>query len=161
MDVKGRVMTHRIHVDGIRLEGDEAKRLIDDVLSGERKGQWRGGATFGLLASCIVTSMLASCGVGLVLGLTRGGQVGYSMAAEGIIAGPVAAACWFPVYLRMNRKRTRAAMRAQGYELCLECGYWLKGLPADAGRCPECGAARSVYEDVQREGTGEGGSDGA
>ena len=35
------------------------------------------------------------------------------------------------------------AMRRHGFELCTECGYWLKGLPDGTERCPECGAAFS------------------
>lgn len=33
----------------------------------------------------------------------------------------------------------RRELRQRGYEICLNCGYWLRGLAEDAGRCPECG----------------------
>jgi len=46
----------------------------------------------------------------------------------------------------MYRHEIRLAMRALGFELCLECGYWLKGLPDDEPRCPECGAERRHHE---------------
>lgn len=36
----------------------------------------------------------------------------------------------------------RRALRDMGYELCEECGYWLRGLGDKAANCPECGAAR-------------------
>ncbi len=31
------------------------------------------------------------------------------------------------------------AMREHGYDICVKCGYWLRGLPDDSHRCPECG----------------------
>jgi len=37
---------------------------------------------------------------------------------------------------------TRHALREAGYDVCLRCGYWLRGLPDDIKRCPECGTAR-------------------
>jgi hypothetical protein len=36
----------------------------------------------------------------------------------------------------------RRAVREFGYDLCLECGYWLHGLTDDIKRCPECGTPR-------------------
>ena len=38
-------------------------------------------------------------------------------------------------------KRTYRVLRDHGYDICLECGYLLKGLPDDRDRCPECGHA--------------------
>ena len=38
----------------------------------------------------------------------------------------------------------RRAMRDAGYDLCIECGYELKGLDASIDRCPECGGKREV-----------------
>lgn len=37
----------------------------------------------------------------------------------------------------------RKVMREKGYDLCLNCGYDLRGQPDDAQRCPECGAERT------------------
>ncbi len=34
------------------------------------------------------------------------------------------------------------ATRQHGYDVCLKCGYWLRGLGGDVKRCPECGAQR-------------------
>jgi hypothetical protein len=55
----------------------------------------------------------------------------------------------------------RKVMREAGYDLCLGCGYELRGLPppAEMSRCPECGAEReaegesaaNVDEDVESE----------
>ena len=34
------------------------------------------------------------------------------------------------------------ATRNLGFDLCLKCGYWLRGLDAEVRQCPECGAPR-------------------
>ena len=47
--------------------------------------------------------------------------------------------------LRANRESILRAMRSREFELCTNCGYWLKGLADDAKHCPECGWRR---EDV-------------
>ena len=44
---------------------------------------------------------------------------------------------------RFNRVEIRRAMQTLGYELCTQCGYWLKGLGEDVRECPECGASRA------------------
>lgn len=40
----------------------------------------------------------------------------------------------------MYSRAHREALREMGYDVCALCGYWLRGLPPDASRCPECGA---------------------
>ena len=34
------------------------------------------------------------------------------------------------------------ATRRHGYDVCAHCGFWLKGLPEDGEKCPECGVER-------------------
>lgn len=34
------------------------------------------------------------------------------------------------------------ATRLHGYDVCANCGYWLRGLGEDIHRCPECGTSR-------------------
>jgi hypothetical protein len=34
------------------------------------------------------------------------------------------------------------SLRRHGYDVCVKCGYWLKGLGADSPCCPECGTQR-------------------
>ncbi len=43
---------------------------------------------------------------------------------------------------RFNRREIRLAMHTLGYELCTQCGYWLKGLGEEVSKCPECGGRR-------------------
>lgn len=38
--------------------------------------------------------------------------------------------------------------RRKGFDVCVHCGYWLRGLGGDVKQCPECGAER---EPMRRE----------
>ena len=38
------------------------------------------------------------------------------------------------------------ALREQGFDVCNECGYWLRGLNSTVANCPECGATRKPIE---------------
>ena len=42
------------------------------------------------------------------------------------------------------RREYMHRLRVSGFEVCLQCGYWLRGLGDDVKRCPECGAAREA-----------------
>ena len=33
-------------------------------------------------------------------------------------------------------------IRLEGFDICLKCGYWLRGLGDEISNCPECGAER-------------------
>lgn len=70
--------------------------------------------------------------------------------------GPVLTAMLLAV--RFHRKSMPVMLRgellAQGVPICLKCGYLLRGLPVEAGRCPECGRGfdervREILENAQ------------
>ncbi len=42
------------------------------------------------------------------------------------------------------RRATFEALREMGYDVCLKCGYWLRGLGDEVKRCPECGWRREA-----------------
>lgn len=44
----------------------------------------------------------------------------------------------------------RRAMCEMGRDVCLECGYWLRGLGDEVSRCPECGGARARADAAYR-----------
>ncbi len=48
------------------------------------------------------------------------------------------------VYGHVYVKPVRRALRERGIDLCISCGYDLRGTGEDVGRCPECGAEREV-----------------
>lgn len=46
------------------------------------------------------------------------------------------------MYRSMYIKPIRKVMREVGFDLCIECGYDLRGHDSTMPRCPECGAER-------------------
>lgn len=46
------------------------------------------------------------------------------------------------MYRSLYVRPVRMAMRNAGYDLCLGCGYELRGLDGAIERCPECGETR-------------------
>jgi hypothetical protein len=50
---------------------------------------------------------------------------------------------WQALVMRYTRRPwSLRAVREAGYDVCLQCGYWLRGLGDDVRVCPECGAQR-------------------
>lgn len=48
------------------------------------------------------------------------------------------------MYRSLYVRPIRRAMRAAGYDLCINCGYELRGLSERIDRCPECGQTREA-----------------
>jgi len=44
------------------------------------------------------------------------------------------------------------ATRDRGHDVCLGCGYWLRGLGSEAARCPECGTPLEPCAGSERRG---------
>ena len=42
-------------------------------------------------------------------------------------------------------------IRLEGYDVCLGCGYWLRGLDETIRACPECGEQRKPLVDSNRD----------
>ncbi len=42
------------------------------------------------------------------------------------------------------------ALRQRGHDVCLKCGYWLRGLNENISRCPECGRQRETIPPAAR-----------
>jgi hypothetical protein len=56
------------------------------------------------------------------------------------LAGLTLAHLAIAVFLRKRRGRiARQALNELGYRVCVECGYWLRGLGKETALCPECG----------------------
>jgi hypothetical protein len=62
-------------------------------------------------------------------------------AAIVLISWPWGAWMYRSLYVRPIRR----AMRDVGYDLCIECGYELRGLDGNVKRCPECSAERDGF----------------
>lgn len=64
---------------------------------------------------------------------------------------------WVPVfwiwscfaYGLICRREHFHRIRLEGFDVCMGCGYWLRGLDEEVKRCPECGAAREAMPPPQ------------
>ena len=83
-------------------------------------------------------------GIPVVLGwLGLSGQTtayNWAFAVVSLLVWPYSA--W--VYRTLYIKPVRQAMRDHGYDLCISCGYELRGLGDEVERCPECGSSREA-----------------
>jgi len=136
-------MARRIIVDGIKLEGAEAKRIIDEVMRNvDDAGTPRRLVPLNLLVVVAVACGIAAGVTGYVLGRYAPGMAnGWRIAIPVAVSLVVTVVC-SRMHWRFHRRHLRAAMRRHGFDLCSRCGYWLKGLDHDQGRCPECGETR-------------------
>lgn len=57
---------------------------------------------------------------------------------------PWVATAWIGRYTW--RPNVAAALRAEGFNVCAKCGYWLRGLGAEVKQCPECGTSRELMD---------------
>ena len=66
----------------------------------------------------------------------------FTVVAFGVYLGLLAS-----LFLILRRYRfapcVYAELRGRHFDVCMRCGYWLKGLDDDVAQCPECGATRS------------------
>ncbi len=46
------------------------------------------------------------------------------------------------LYGLVSRPEHYHRIRLEGFDICLKCGYWLRGLGDEVTNCPECGAKR-------------------
>lgn len=53
------------------------------------------------------------------------------------------------MYRSLYVRPIRRAMRDAGYDLCIGCGYELRGLDTSIVRCPECGIERDGSRETQ------------
>jgi hypothetical protein len=125
---------------------DDWWRIRHDVLlaTPPKTSRWKGYVGFALMAS---SGVVASRLLETFVDVDRWFAV--------IMGFMIAIIVLLPVYILVigfhGRRRTRAILRERllhhGVLVCMSCGYCLRGLPADAERCPECG--RPIEERVR------------
>lgn len=74
-------------------------------------------------------------------------QVGTSGISLGLLAAFLFAFCWVWCIVSLGlscRREFRYRTRLQGFEVCIGCGYWFRGLEDAVRQCPGCGAARET-----------------
>jgi len=124
-----------------------AKRLRADDTSGLRRERIRVSLPYYAAA-------VATIGAGIVLNRTVGwfDHAWYSLVTLVLVTG-------FHCYLwdRTNGPYAWQALREMGLPVCPGCGYYLKGLDAQA--CPECGWNRENKRRNEESGNEESGDD--
>ena len=138
-----------IIVDGIRLDRDASRRVMREAYTiAKSAGRWRRWRPVLLaLGVVLVVAALASGLTALVIYRFGGTLVRPLALILGAFIAPPTGAFAAAIAMRwslrrLNRREIRLAMQTLGYELCTQCGYWLKGLGEDVGACPECGKRR-------------------
>lgn len=146
MDVQW--LTFRVSIDGKRLDRAACRQVRRDAMRRaiEHRPWIRfvhpvmtlAALVFGFAASWLLGKFMLMAGAKDIAGLPR-------LAIVLVVAIPVMGFIWM-MFALVNRKllqrSMRRAMRDLGYNLCPACGYWLRGLAADTGHCPECGSPR-------------------
>jgi len=99
---------------------------------------WRSLGVIGLRISALVLVLASLYGIAesaqLVCGLSSGSSTRIGVSA---FVCSVAMICWLVLSSRAKWRFFRLLQEC-GYEMCVECGYRLVGLPTRC-RCPECG----------------------
>ncbi|UCD76598.1 MAG: hypothetical protein JSV91_06670 [Phycisphaerales bacterium] len=135
----------RIIIGDIKLEGAEARRVVREALSASTSGQSGFKRARPLVVLVVVSMVVSGIAAGLLgtwLRRITGSSGGWWHALVGLVTGFLVAAVWARWVIRRHRRELCRAMARYGYEICQECGYWLKGLSEESMRCPECGAER-------------------
>lgn len=91
----------------------------------------------GIFLNWPLSAWFQSLGMGRIIAHMIGaGLMALSVAIVSIVLGH-----WllWSIWSRSFRR----ALREIGRDVCVECGYWLRGLDNHVTRCPECGAGRT------------------
>ena len=69
----------------------------------------------------------------------------------GTIVGVPMVLSAYAIQRPMYRYHLRRLCRERSYEICMKCGYYLRGLDDEMTKCPECGAKREVMPEREAE----------
>jgi hypothetical protein len=142
----GEGVNRGIIIDGIRVGGDEAKRIIDEAAQDARDAG-RARSVFALVA-LIILILIAAIGSGWIAAIviryfvTGAFPLWTWVIATSLLTALGVGLAYYPLMRPFHTREIRRAMIRRGFELCPQCGYWLKGLGPDSEHCPECGAER-------------------
>ncbi len=102
-------------------------------------------SAWALLVRMVVIVVPPLAGMGMVGPALEVVGLGGSTPAHTWALGMIALGCW-PwsawMFRSLYAEPVRRAMRAEGYDVCIGCGYGLGDLPAEVACCPECGRGR-------------------
>ncbi len=100
------------------------------------------------LIAFAINYLLAGFGAEVAAPFFRSQLAGFGAFAIILVIGFLA--LWWALHYYRFAPLVRLETCKHGYDVCLKCGYWLRGLPDDAARCPECGAEREPMPEMQK-----------
>ena len=136
-------LKRRITISGIRLEGEEAikaGRIAHEVIYGKSKRRIILSYLFLMITSGLITGLFMYFFILLARAYCNQPPT-LLIVILSSMAGAVIGITWNRLWLIRRRRYLRREMARLGYDLCPECGYWLKGQSDTSTRCPECGTA--------------------
>ncbi len=105
---------------------------------------WRRYWGYSVVVIAVPIGLAYRFGIPAALGwLGLSGQTSahtWAFAVVSLLVWPYSAWAYRTLYI----KPVRRAMRDHGYDLCVACGYELRGLGDTVERCPECGSWREA-----------------
>jgi predicted RNA-binding Zn-ribbon protein involved in translation (DUF1610 family) len=148
-------MKRRIIIDGMKIEGAEAKRIIDEAVQEARiaRRARHALALFALLLVTIIVTIFSGWLIWVALSALVGRTfpLGIWLLGMSALTAIIVGVLYHSLMEPFHRQEVRAAMARRGFEICSACGYWLKGLREDSKRCPECGAERPQTKQSEEE----------
>lgn len=143
-------LKRRITISGIRLEGEDAKnasRVAHEVIYGKGRGRIFLSYFFLAVTSGLITGLFIYFFI-LLARAYYNQPPSFVIVLLSTIVGVIIGITWNRFWLIRRRRYLRREMACLGYDLCSECGYWLKGLSDTSTRCPECGAERQQIDSI-------------
>ncbi len=89
----------------------------------------------------VVLPLSAVAITAMELRINRGGQFVPLLILPAVPAFWIWACVMYGFVLRTEHYHR---IRLEGFDVCLKCGYWLRGLEEDVMNCPECGVKREA-----------------
>jgi hypothetical protein len=134
----------------LQLTREERKAIHHDAWKLWGRNRWN-VAIYLALPAVFLVGVESAREVGAVIGgaVGAGGWILKLFRAGGLVA--LVVICFVIGGAVLQRIRfapcVYRATRQRGHDVCTRCGYWLRGLGDDVGRCPECGAERERDSD--------------
>ena len=124
------------------LTADQRRQIARDAY----RRAWRDwGFRLKMIGACLALPVaVAACGYIIISWLATFASIKIAAPIGMLSAGALCIFVFGRLIWRLQRRAFRLALRDLGYDICINCGYWLRDLHADTATCPECGAEREA-----------------